>query len=70
MSLMLKIYVIFLLCVWRIERVMCMGVQCPWNQERDEGSPRAEIKGGCKLPEWVLGTKFESSAKAVCTPNP
>lgn len=49
---------------------MCMGVQCPWNQERDEGSPRAEIKGGCKLPEWVLGTKLESSAKAVCTPNP
>lgn len=44
---------------------MCMGQQCPWNQEEDEGSLRAEITGGCKLPVWVLGTKFESSFRAV-----
>lgn len=49
---------------------MCLGVQCPWNQESDEGSLRAEITGGCKLSEWVLGTKLESFVRAVCALNP
>lgn len=66
--MMLKIYFIFLLCVWGLEGVMCTRVQCPLNQEEDEESLRAEVTGGgCKPPEWVSGTTLESSTRAVCT---
>lgn len=40
-----------------------------WKRQEDIRSPGPGIIGSAELPDWVLQTKFRSSARAVSTLN-
>ena len=51
---------------------VCMLI-CTWECGGDGGQKMAagplEVDEDVKRPEWFLGTKFQPSARAVCTYN-